>query len=31
MEVGPIQNDYAGGLTSGIIGLVSRGQAAKAR
>jgi len=26
MEVGPIQNDYKGGLTSGIIGLMSRGQ-----
>jgi hypothetical protein len=26
MEVGPIQNDYKGGLTSGIIGLMSKGQ-----
>jgi hypothetical protein len=26
MEVGPIQNDYAGGLTSGIIGLVAEGK-----
>ena len=25
MEVGPIQNDYAGGLTSGIIGLMNAG------
>ncbi len=27
MEVGPIQNDYSGGLTSGIIGLMSGGKA----
>jgi len=26
MEVGPIQNDYSGGLTTGIIGLMSGGQ-----
>ena len=26
MEVGPIQNDYSGGLTSGIIGLMSQGK-----
>jgi hypothetical protein len=26
MEVGPIQNDYSGGLTSGIIGLMSEGK-----
>jgi hypothetical protein len=25
LEVGPIQNDYAGGLTSGIIGLMNAG------
>jgi len=29
MEVGPIQNDYSGGLTTGIIGLMSRGQPRK--
>jgi hypothetical protein len=29
MEVGPIQNDYSGGLTSGIIGLMSEGKARK--
>jgi (4-O-methyl)-D-glucuronate---lignin esterase len=29
MEVGPIQNDYSGGLTSGIIGLMSAGQPRK--
>jgi hypothetical protein len=29
MEVGPIQNDYSGGLTSGIIGLVSEGKPRK--
>ena len=29
MEVGPIQNDYSGGLTSGIIGLMSEGQSRK--
>jgi hypothetical protein len=27
MEVGPIQNDYSGGLTTGIIGLMSEGKA----
>ena len=27
LEVGPIQNDYAGGLESGIIGLMSGGKA----
>ncbi len=26
MQVGPIQNDYGGGLTSGIIGLMSQGK-----
>jgi hypothetical protein len=26
VEVGPIQNDYSGGLTSGIIGLMSAGK-----
>jgi len=26
MQVGPIQNDYSGGLTSGIIGLMSQGK-----
>jgi hypothetical protein len=26
MEVGPIQNDYSGGLTSGIIGLMTQGR-----
>jgi hypothetical protein len=26
MEVGPIQNDYSGGLTTGIIGLMSQGK-----
>lgn len=30
MEVGPIQNDYSGGLTSGIIGLMSQGKPRKA-
>ncbi len=29
MEVGPIQNDYSGGLTSGIIGLMSEGKPRK--
>ena len=29
MEVGPIQNDYSGGLTSGVIGLVSEGKPRK--
>ena len=29
MEVGPVQNDYGGGLTSGIIGLMSGGQPRK--
>jgi hypothetical protein len=29
MEVGPIQNDYSGGLTSGIIGLMSGGKPRK--
>lgn len=29
LEVGPIQNDYSGGLTSGIIGLMSEGKARK--
>ena len=29
MEVGPIQNDYAGGLTSGIIGLMNQGKPRK--
>jgi hypothetical protein len=29
MEVGPIQNDYSGGLTSGVIGLMSEGKARK--
>jgi hypothetical protein len=29
MEVGPMQNDYSGGLTSGIIGLVSEGKPRK--
>jgi hypothetical protein len=29
MEVGPVQNDYSGGLTSGIIGLMSGGQPRK--
>jgi len=29
MEVGPIQNDYSGGLTTGIIGLMSGGQTRK--
>jgi hypothetical protein len=29
MEVGPIQNDNSGGLTSGIIGLMSEGQTRK--
>lgn len=29
LEVGPIQNDYAGGLTSGIIGLMNGGSARK--
>jgi hypothetical protein len=29
MQVGPIQNDYGGGLTSGIIGLMSEGQPRK--
>jgi hypothetical protein len=29
MEVGPIQNDYSGGLTSGIIGLMSQGRPRK--
>jgi hypothetical protein len=29
MEVGPVQNDYSGGLTSGIIGLMSEGQPRK--
>jgi hypothetical protein len=29
MEVGPIQNDYSGGLTSGIIGLMSDGKPRK--
>jgi len=29
MEVGPIQNDYKGGLTSGIIGLMAQGQPRK--
>ena len=28
-EVGPIQNDYRGGLSSGIIGLMSRGRPRK--
>jgi len=26
MEVGPIQNDYSGGLTTGIIGLMTQGR-----
>jgi hypothetical protein len=26
MEVGPVQNDYAGGLSTGIIGLMTRGK-----
>ncbi len=29
MEVGPVQNDYSGGLTSGIIGLLSEGRPRK--
>jgi hypothetical protein len=29
MEVGPIQNDYGGGLTTGIIGLMSEGKPRK--
>ena len=29
IEVGPIQNDYSGGLSSGIIGLMSRGRPRK--
>jgi hypothetical protein len=29
MQVGPIQNDYAGGLSTGIIGLMSQGQPRK--
>jgi hypothetical protein len=29
MEVGPVQNDYSGGLTSGIIGLMSEGKPRK--
>jgi hypothetical protein len=29
MEVGPIQNDYGGGLSSGIIGLMAAGQPRK--
>jgi hypothetical protein len=29
MEVGPIQNDYSGGLTSGIIGLMNQGKPRK--
>jgi len=29
MEVGPIQNDYSGGLTSGIIGLMTSGKPRK--
>jgi hypothetical protein len=29
IQVGPIQNDYAGGLTTGIIGLMSQGKARK--
>jgi len=30
IQVGPIQNDYSGGLTSGIIGLMSQGKARNA-
>ena len=29
MQVGPIQNDYSGGLTTGIIGLMSEGKPRK--
>jgi hypothetical protein len=29
MQVGPIQNDYSGGLTTGIIGLMSQGRPRK--